>query len=138
MRLFSFEYIRKILKSDEVNFLSDKKKTQLKIKSQTSPFISNNRTAGQQAEKCLQEFKFSESFKWNYDPLGVIGKIKIKFKLTPFVHESKPDIEKHSNHSEWFENTLKEVEKQGDTSSILQTPTPQDRNSKRLREEGSY
>ena len=74
MRLFALEYIRQILNSDEVNFLSAKKKTQFKIKNQIGPFICNNRTVGQQAEKCLQEFKLSESFKLNYDPLGVINK----------------------------------------------------------------
>ena len=36
------------------------------------------------------------------------------------------------------ENTLQEVEKQGDTISILHTPALQDMNSKRPREEGSY
>ena len=60
------------------------------------------------------------------------------FKLTPFIHESKPEIEKYSNQSEWLENTLQEVEEQPDTSSILPTPDPQDRNSKIYREEGSY
>ena len=97
MRLFALEYIRQILNSDEVNFLSAKKKTHFKIKNQVGPFICNSRNAGQQADKCLQDFKFSNSFKWQYDPLGVINKLRIKFKLTNFVHESKPDVEKYSN-----------------------------------------
>ena len=37
-----------------------------------------------------------------------------------------------------MENTLEEVEENLDTSSILFTPDPQDRNSKRARQEGSY
>jgi len=37
-----------------------------------------------------------------------------------------------------LQNTLQEVDKQDDTSSILHTPDPQDKNSKRAREEGSY
>lgn len=53
MRLFVLEYIREILNSYEVNFLSAKKKTQFKIKNQIGPFIINNRNAGQQANKCL-------------------------------------------------------------------------------------
>ena len=64
MRIFSLEYIRKIINSDDVNFLSARKKTQFKIKNQLGPFICNNREAGEEAEKCLQEMKFSSSFMW--------------------------------------------------------------------------
>ena len=111
MRIFSLEYIRQIFNSDEIHFLSNKKKTQLKIKNQIGLFICNNRNAGKEVEKCLQDFKFNSSFKWNYDPFGVINKLRVKFKLTPFIHESKPEIEKYSNQSEWLENTLREVDK---------------------------
>ena len=58
MRIFSLEYIRQILNSDEINFLSTKKKTQFKIKNQLGPFICNNRNAGKEADKCLQKLKF--------------------------------------------------------------------------------
>ena len=64
MRLFALEYIRHILNSDEVNLLSTKKKTQFKLKNWLGHFIFNNKNVGQQADKCLQEFKFSDSFKW--------------------------------------------------------------------------
>ena len=97
MRLFALEYIRQILNSDEVNFLSEKKKYQFKIKNHLGPFICNNRNAGKQADKCLQDFKFSNSFKFQYDPLRVISKLRVKFKLTPFFHQSKPEIENYSN-----------------------------------------
>ena len=78
MRLFSLEYIRQIPNSDANNFLAAKKKTQFKLKNQFGPFICKNRDAGPEAEKCLQEFKFSKKILWYYDPLGVI--IKIIFK----------------------------------------------------------
>lgn len=49
------------------------------------------------------------------------------------MHESKPDIERYSNQSEWLENTLIDVENtildvetQIDTSSFLQVPTLQE------------
>ena len=103
--------MRHIPNSGEVNFLSAKNKTQFKIKNQLGPFICNNRNVGQQAKKCLKDFKFINSFKWKYDPLGVFSKLRVKFKLTPFVHESKPDVKKYSNLSEWMENTLQELEK---------------------------
>ena len=43
MRLFSLEYYRHIINSDEVNFVKAKKKAQLKIKDQLGPFIRNSK-----------------------------------------------------------------------------------------------
>ena len=54
------------------------------------------------------------------------------------MHESKVDIEKYANLSEWLENTLIDMEKQVDSSSILHTPALQDKSTKRTREEGSF
>ena len=48
--------------------------------------------------------------------------MRVKCKLTPYIHEKKTEIEKFSNQSEWLENTLVEVDKKNDTSHILQTP----------------
>jgi len=45
MRLFSLEYYKKIINSYEVHFVEPKKKAQLKIRGQLSPFICNNREA---------------------------------------------------------------------------------------------
>jgi len=103
---------------------------------------------------------------WQYDPHGVINKLRLNVKLGQFIHHPRPDIKRFSNQSEWLENTLIDmdstvvdvenalidVEKYIDTSSflqvpelrepmnippILQTPTNEDRNAKRTREEGS-
>ena len=76
MRILALEYIRQILNSDEVNFLSAKKKTQFKIKSQLGPFVCNSRNDGKETDRFLQELKFSSTFKWSYDPLGVIRKLR--------------------------------------------------------------
>ena len=64
--------------------------------------------------------------------------MRAKCKLTPYIHEKKPNIEKFSNQTKWLENTLVEADKQSDTSHILQTPAQEDRSMKRNREEGSY
>ena len=64
--------------------------------------------------------------------------MRIKCKLTPYVHEKKPEIEKISNQSEWLENTLVEVGNQSDTIQTLQAPAQEYRNVKRNSEEGSY
>lgn len=121
MRIFALENIRHIINSDDVNFLSARKKIQFKIKNHLGPFICNNREAEEEEEKCLQEMKFSSCFMWEYDPLGVINKLIIKFKLSPFMHYFRPDIEKYANQSEWLENTLIDMEKQMDISSIMPT-----------------
>ena len=63
-RIFALEYIRHIVNLDDVNLVSFKKKSWFKIKNKLSPFIYNNRDAREEAERCLQEMKFSDSFKW--------------------------------------------------------------------------
>ena len=123
MRLSALEYIRQILNSYSVNLLAAKKKTQFKLKNQVGPFICNKREAGAEAEKQLLDYKFSKNFLWLYDPYGIISKMRVKCKLTPYIHEKKFEIEKFSNQFEWLENTLVEADKQSDTSHILQTRT---------------
>lgn len=53
VRIFSLEYFKKIINSDEVNFLTVRKKTQFKIKNQLGPFICNNREDRPEVEKIL-------------------------------------------------------------------------------------
>lgn len=53
------------------------------------------------------------------------------------MHESRPNIERYANQSEWLENTLLDMEEQMDTSSFPHTPSLQDINAQRTREEGS-
>ena len=119
MRIFALEYFRKIINSGKVNFLSARKKTQFKIKNQLGPYICNNREAGEEADKILYQMKFNSNFMWQYDPNGVINKLRLKLKLSAFMHESRQYIEKYANQSEWLENTLIDVENQIDTSSFL-------------------
>lgn len=53
MRLFTLEYYKKIINSDDVQFVKAKKKAQLQIKDQLGPFVCNNRKAGRVAEQIL-------------------------------------------------------------------------------------
>jgi len=106
------------------------------MKNQLGPFICNNREAGPEADKILQQMNFKISFMWQYDPHGVINELRLKVKLIPFIHDLRLDIERFSNQSEWLENTLIDVEnivvdventlidaeKKIDTSSFLQVP----------------
>jgi len=54
MRIFSLEYFRQIVNSDEVHFLFAKKKNQFKMKNQLGPFIFNNREARPKVDRLLQ------------------------------------------------------------------------------------
>jgi len=72
MRLFSLEYYRQIINSDEVHFVRTKKKAQLRIKDHLGPFICNSREAGKEADEILQRLKLKQSFMWTYDPHSFI------------------------------------------------------------------
>ena len=43
MRVFSLEYVRKMIHEDELHFVSAKKKAHFKIKTEIGPFICNIR-----------------------------------------------------------------------------------------------
>ena len=64
--------------------------------------------------------------------------MRVKCKLTPYIHEKKPEIEQYVNQTEWLENTLVDAVKQGDTSHTLQTANQGKKETKRVREEGTY
>ena len=68
MRIFALQYLIQILNYDSINFMAARKKTQFKLKNQIGPFIINHREAEKKIIKRLAEFKFQESFPWNYDP----------------------------------------------------------------------
>ena len=95
MRVFALQYIRQILNFDSINFLAAKKKTQFKLKNQVGLFIYNHGDAEQEATKRLLEYRFEESISWNYDPQGILTKMRVKCKLTPYIHEKKPEIEQY-------------------------------------------
>lgn len=137
MRIFALEYIRKILNSDEIHFVVAKKKAQFRIKTQVGPFVCNTKTAGEAADKILKEMKFSLGFTWSYNPYGIISKLRVDNKNTPYIHTSRPEIEQYVNLLDWAENTLQDAEEQLVSTSSLQTPVPQKKSSKRQREEVS-
>jgi hypothetical protein len=109
VKIFSLEYIRQIINSDDIHFMALKKKQQLKIKGQIGSFICNNRGTGEEADRLLKEMKFSMSFPWHYDPCRIISEMRVKNKNIPYIHESRPEIEKFANQIAWEPNTLVEV-----------------------------
>ena len=93
MRIFALEYLRKILNSDSIKFMAAKKKTQFKLKNQIGSFIYNHRESEKEVTKMLSVFRFEETFPWNHDPQGILSQLRLKCKLTAFIHESKLEIE---------------------------------------------
>ena len=81
-RIFSLEYIRKMLNSNEIHFVSVKKKSQFRIKTQIGSFVCNSRSTGEEADNLLKEMKLNLSFTWSYDPLGIISKLRVENKTT--------------------------------------------------------
>lgn len=100
MRIFYLEYLSQMLNSDDSHFVVAKKKSQFFIKTQVGPFICNTRTIGEEADKILKDMKFSLSFTWSYDPWGTISKLRVENKTTPYIHTSRPEIEKYANQLE--------------------------------------
>jgi hypothetical protein len=143
VRFFTLEYIRQIMNSDDVHFVSLKKKQQLRIKGQIGSFIYNNRGTGDEADKLLREMKFPISFTWRYDPYGIISEMRVTNKNAPYAHEPRPEIERFANQTEWEPDTLVDVgptigmEKQVASTSALPTATPQNPKEKRPRQESS-
>jgi hypothetical protein len=126
VRIFSLEYIRQMINSDDIHFVSLKKKQQLRIKGQIGSFIW-----------FLKEMKFDVSFLWKYDPCGIISEMRVKNKNIPYVHSPKPEIEKFANQTEWEENTLEETEEQSPSLIVSQTNMPQFPKEKRPRKDSS-
>jgi hypothetical protein len=59
VRIFAREYIRQMVKSDDIYFVSTKKKQQLIIKTQIGPFICNNIAAREEADNLLKQMSFT-------------------------------------------------------------------------------
>jgi len=73
VRIFSLEYIRQMVNSDDIHFVAVKKKQQLRIKTQIGCFICNNRSRGEEVDNILKHMRFTQSSNWSYDPFGVIS-----------------------------------------------------------------
>jgi hypothetical protein len=143
VRIFALEYIRQIMNSDDIHFVSLKKKQQLQIKGKIGSFICNSRGAGEEADRMLKEMKFFLSFPWHYDPCEIISEMRVRNKNIPYVHEFKPEIEKFANQTVWVPDTLVEmeqqveVEQQAPSTSVPPTTTPHAPKEKRPRQDSS-
>ena len=85
---------------DYFHFVPMKQKAQFELKAQISPFIVNTRVSGKKPNNLLKQMKFKLSFTWSCDPLGIISKLRVEKKTTPYVHTTKPEIEQYSNQVE--------------------------------------
>jgi hypothetical protein len=126
-----------MINSDDIHFVSLKKRQQLRIKGKIGSFICNSQGTKEEADRLLKEMKFFVSFIWHYDPCGVISEMRIKNKNVPYVHTPKLEIDKFTNQIEWELNTLVEIEQQDPSVIISQTTTPQVPKEKRPRKDSS-
>jgi len=72
MRLFALKYYRKMINSNKIHFMKEKKKAQLRIKDHLGPFVCNNREARQAVEEILKRMNLKKSFICPYDPYSFI------------------------------------------------------------------
>jgi hypothetical protein len=79
--------------------------------------------------------KFFVSFIWHYDPCGIISEMRVKNTNMPYVHTSRPEIEKFTNQIEWEPNTLVETEQHDLSVTISEMTTPQAPKEKRPRKD---
>jgi len=63
--------------------------------------------------------------------------MRVKNKNIPYVHTSRPEIEKFTNQIEWEPNTLVEIEQQELSVTISQITKPRDPKKKRPRKDTS-
>jgi hypothetical protein len=124
VRFVSLEYIRQMINSYDIHFVSLKKKKQLRIKGQIRSFICNNRGIREEADRLLKEMKLFMSFTWYYDPCRIISKMRIKNKNISYVHESRLEVQKFANQTGWEPTTLVEIEQQDPPVTISKTTTP--------------
>jgi hypothetical protein len=65
----------------------------------------------------------------------IISEMRIKNKNIPYVHESRPEVEKFANQTGWEPNTLVETEQQEHPVTVSQTTTPEAPKEKRPRQD---
>lgn len=61
------------------------------------PFIINKKHVMEEVEKILQDMQFQQGDKWSYDPHQIVSIIRVENSYAPYVHESRPGIEKLDN-----------------------------------------
>jgi len=135
LRIFSLEYIRQMINSDDIHFVEFKKKQQLRIKGQIGSFICNSRAAREEANNILKEMNFSLIFPWHYDPCCIVAETRLKNKISHYAHVPMPEIENFMNQTEWQENTLLETKEHLSPANISHTNTPQVQTEKRARKQ---
>lgn len=110
MRLFALEYYKQLINSYLTHFHSTKERAQLKFRDRLGPFMMNKKDGWKDVDLILGDhFKLKRSFWWfPYDPLGFINARRVKYRLTPYDHSKKPEIEKYANQDAWAHGTLVE------------------------------
>jgi len=91
---------------DDMHFMEAKKKVKFKIKAKVQPFVYNTRSAGKEGDLLLKKMNFKLSFTSSYGPFGLISKVRVEQKTTPYSHTPLPKIKQYMNQTQWVENIL--------------------------------
>jgi len=77
---------------DDVHFVARKQKTQFKLKSHVSPFISNTKYSIEDVVFFLKQMNFEFSFSCSYNSLGIKSSTRVALKSTPYSRVPKLEI----------------------------------------------
>lgn len=72
--------------------------------------MCNSRTIRKEADFLLKKLNLKLSFTWSYEPFGMISKLRVEYKTTPYTHTRQLEIDKYMDRDQLEENTLKEKE----------------------------
>jgi hypothetical protein len=84
--IFSLEYVRQILNSDEIHFVPNKYKVTFKLKNEVGNFIVNTRTTLKVTTNMFSSLGLQQGEPWNYDPRGIISSKIISHGKSPYQH----------------------------------------------------
>ena len=71
--------------------------------------------------------KFSQSFTWSNHHLGIISRLRVENKTTPYTHTHRLEIERCVSQKTSVENTLQEAEEQLASTSTSHTLVPHEK-----------
>jgi len=67
------------------------------LKAHVGHYIVNNIPKIKEVDEIIKKMKFKLSFTWSCDPLGIISRLRVKQKTTPYAHTPRREIDKYAN-----------------------------------------
>ena len=118
-KVFSMDFIRKMMPIEIECFLKYKKSTDIKYPWVVVPFTIKNKGAFPMVEGLLRELGFETKPTINYDPHQVISNRRNAQKRNPFKHEEVVGLAEAANWSNYLKEAPKIVVLDEDPSSRI-------------------